>query len=607
LLYNVIMKKYFIGTFLLTLLVLSTNVLAQSTNWADYGLTERDVQFLSEKEKQEILNSRTPDQTEEYYTKGLQDGSINPENLPPLLQYLPNEINVQPPNDNINNNSELPLVSNPEVKNNIANAPVSKLSEEVVSCFDFYTFGSIETPIQSRTSNTTSGADMIFFGEIINNNSYPIVEGTLYVKIFKNIGSVKNPNGPDVVDQFIAVDNVTVPANGSIPIEFKWKVPAYATTGEYRVVTYFTSDKKFNLQGLSFTDDIVGNSFDFKVSGGQEESITFDKSSVVINDSPYYFAAYPPRITNGQSANISLEILNNTNTDQDAQIKWKLYKWDTMHPDNLVREFNTNTETKADSKTKLELSIPEDSEPVYLLVGELSYQDTKSIVNIRFVRDGVDKVRLNYPAVTNYPLNEGEQTTLFTCLHNSGQSPQVQDNKVILEVRDENGKVVESYTYEGAVTGEMMAVKKDFTPKTTLNKFTVHASVYTNGELVDESIMEYDCSLIDPSKCLEEKSSFSFAQIIIGISSIILLIIILVLLKRKTKGVELVVLLFVAIVSVLIFDINVPKSGAQNDAPLPSGYVNPNITSGSSQAIWSETINKLLFNVGTDGQKEVGR
>lgn len=153
---------------------------------------------------------------------------------------------------------------------------------------------------------------MDFSGKIHNNNPYPITGGTLYVKIFRDIGGEKNPNGPDVVDQFIAVDNLTIPANSSIDASFSWDVPVYAPTGEYRLVTYFISNKKFNLLGLSFTDDIVGNSFAFTVSGEQKSTVMFDKSSVIINESPYYFAAYPPRIELGKDANISLEIQNTT-------------------------------------------------------------------------------------------------------------------------------------------------------------------------------------------------------------------------------------------------------------------------------------------------------
>jgi hypothetical protein len=76
----------------------------------------------------------------------------------------------------------------------------------------------------------------------------------------------------------------------------------------------------------------------------------------------------------------------------------------------------------------------------------------------------------------------------------------MQDNLklLVLEIVNAKGKVIDSYTYEGDVTGEMMVVKKDITSKVNLDVFSVKASLYTDDMLVDESIMNYDCKLIDP-------------------------------------------------------------------------------------------------------------
>ena len=496
------MKKYFLFVFVLTLLALSTLTFAQSTNWADYGLSEDAVKFLSAKEKQDILNSRTPAQTIQKQKEEIEKtGSSS-------LLFVPGSI--------------LP-----------GKTPDAPLSSEIVNCFDYYTFGSIDADMTSQSSSAVSGMTMNFFGNIKNKNKYPVVAGTLYVKIFRNVGGEKNANGPDVVDQFIAVDNVTLPANDSVPVKFSWKVPAYALDGKYQLVTYFTSDKKFNLLGLSFTDDIVGNSFNFTVSG-EKTGVSFDKSSVIINNNPYYFAAYPPRIQGTDEANISIKVDNTTNQAQSIKTNWKLYRWDGINPSNLIREFSTTTAIKANSLGDIKFSIPEKSEPVYYLVGEFTYKDAKSVVGIRFVRDGVDRVRLNFPAVTAYPLKKGEPVTLFSCLHNSGQSSQVPNNKIVLEVTDESGKVIESYTYNGIVTGDMIAVKKDFVSKVDLDIFSVRASLYNNGNLVDESIMKYDCKLIDPTKCSPEKDNlWNILALAGGVLALIVIIVVVIITKRK--------------------------------------------------------------------------
>ncbi len=173
----------------------------------------------------------------------------------------------------------------------------------------------------------------------------------------------------------------------------------------------------------------------------------FDKGSVTINENPYFFAAYPPRIPQDQDATIALTIKNTTRQLQSTQIRWRLYRWDSMNPENFIREFTTTTLMQPRSSENITFVIPEKEEPVYYLVGELAYQDTKSIVNIRFVREGVDKVRLNFPSITSYPLQKDIPTILFTCLHNSGQSAQVQNNKLVLEVINKKGKIMESYEY----------------------------------------------------------------------------------------------------------------------------------------------------------------
>ena len=74
----------------------------------------------------------------------------------------------------------------------------------------------------------------------------------------------KDANGPDVVDQFYAAEGLTVPANGELPISIQWNIPSYAVSGEYKVATFFTVSRKFNLLGLPFTDDVVGNTASFR-------------------------------------------------------------------------------------------------------------------------------------------------------------------------------------------------------------------------------------------------------------------------------------------------------------------------------------------------------
>ena len=420
-----------------------------------------------------------------------------------------------------------------------------------VNCFDYYKFGSVSADMTSRSSNALAGMTMDFFGDIKNNNNYPIVAGTLYVKIFRNVGGEKNPNGPDVVDQFIALDNITIPENGSVPASFSWKVPSYAQSGNYQLVTYFTSGKKINISGLSFSDSVIGNSFDFTVSG-EKTGVFFDKSSIVMNNSPYYFSAYTAPVPKDINANISIKINNTTNQVQNTKIIWKLYKWDAVNPSNLIRTFATSTTLKANSFGVIEVSIPEKDDPMYYLVGELTYKDSKSIVGIKFVKDGVDKARFNLVTATSYPLPKGEAETVLACFNNIGSTEQLSNGKVVLEVKDQNGKNVESYTYEGVITKGIIAVKKDFVSKVNLNTFSVHASLYTDGKLVDQSTIKYDCNLIDPRKCIKEDDKMMGMIAFLG--GLLALILIFVYMKLSKNNKNIVVPTVMFLLGVCLFN-----------------------------------------------------
>ena len=98
-----------------------------------------------------------------------------------------------------------------------------------------------------------------------------------------------------MVDQYYALEHLNIPAGDEKPVEITWNVPAYAASGSYKVATFFTVSHKFKLLGLPFTDDVVGNTALFEVSGEQKGEVGFKKDAVTVNGQTYHFAAFPPR------------------------------------------------------------------------------------------------------------------------------------------------------------------------------------------------------------------------------------------------------------------------------------------------------------------------
>lgn len=404
----------------------------------------------------------------------------------------------------------------------------------VVNCFDYYHFQSVQTTINASASNIDAGTIINFSGTINNQNDYPIVSGTLYVKIFKSKFPFSRSNGPEVVDQFVAKDNITIPAKGTVPVSFLWQVPSSLISGTYQIATFFVVDKKFNLLGLSFTDDIIGNTSDFRVQG-QSSNVQFDKASVTIDNAPYYFAAFSPQKLSKDPAVISAKIDNTTNEDQTVKIDWNLYRWDSIDPANFIRTISKEVTIKAKSSKTIETTVNEADAPVYYLIATLNYKDSKSILNIRFIRPENNRIRLNFPSIMQFPIKKDVANTMFSCLHNSGQLDVVPGSKLVMQITDSKGKVVDEYTYTGDVTGAMMAVKDDFVSKKNLDHFFLSAQLWQGQNLVDQSTLEYDCNSIDPNLCFPE-SKLSFILLSVIASIIIVTIILFVIFFKKRKN-----------------------------------------------------------------------
>lgn len=421
-----------------------------------------------------------------------------------------------------------------------------------VSCFDHYTFGSIQANIKTNVPSTVPGIAVPFFGDIKNENPYPIVNGTLYVKIFRvNSDASQNYNGPDVVDQFIVKRDLNLKANESQAVEFEWKVPAFAKSGKYQVATFFVANHKYNLLGLSFTDDVVGNTAEFDVVDGQNIGVYFDKNSVTINDAPYFFAAYPPRVDSQKPTVIKATVVNSTNETVTVPVLFKTFYWDAMHQGNSLQEKEEWVSVPAKSTKEVSFSVSDKKYPVYLSEIVLKYKDAKSILNPRFVLSGADRLRINFPAVKQYPLIKNEEVELFACFHNTANS--VVSGKLLLQILDEDNNLIHEHEFSGNISGDMMATLDKFVPKSNYSTFTIKAFLYQGDMLVDEDTVYYKCEEFDMCNSFggSDSALMDFIKnniLIVGIAVIAVIIVLILfgfLIRSKSKSQKLIIFLLI--------------------------------------------------------------
>jgi len=406
------------------------------------------------------------------------------------------------------------------------------------NCFDYYKFGSVQIPINPVLLSTIPGTNMTFSGVITNENDYPVVDGSVYVKIFKiREGEVKSENGHDVVDQFFVKKNVVIAANESIPIEFDWVIPAWSESGTYQAATFFVTSDKYNLLGLSFTDDVVGNtaSFDVVADGSAIKYAAFDKDSVVINGFPYAFAAYPPSFDKDEPIELSFDVSNNSKQDKELPVTINVYAWDAMSEDNLIQKTEGAINSVAETVTPVQFVLDDTSHRVYLIEIILEDSGTKSILNVRVSREGISKLRINFPAVTKYPLVAGEQVEVFSCVHNTAEIKE--DARVVLTLFDGAGNTLHEFEYSGDVNENMAGVVSSFVPQKTFTTFSLQTDLYQNGTLVESETVKYDCE--DFNSCEESSTegiTFSESEkIIMAAMGVIVLVIIVLLVLFFTK------------------------------------------------------------------------
>jgi hypothetical protein len=517
-------------------------------------------------------------------------------------------------------------IASAQEKTGILPIPMMATSPNVkgtVNCFDYYKFGSVQVDIASTQNNINPGETLKLKGKIVNNNNYPIVDGVVYVKVFRNKSYEENAhnNGSDVVDQFFAKDQISLDANEQKDITFDWKVPSSALKGKYRLSTYFVVSKKFNLLGLSFTDDVTGNVYDFTVKGNNTKTVVLSKDMVKLDGKDYYFAAFNPKLSKDQEVSASVELENSTDQKQDVPISWTLYSWDALDSKNIIEQKQESVAMNPREKKVLNYTIKDNKYAVYYLVVQAKYQDTQSILGIRFVRDGVDQVRINFPSLTSFPLKKSESNTLFSCVHGAGTASAVKDNKLVLTLLDENSKEIYSQTYSGDITGAMMGLKYDFAPKDNYDKYTLKAELFSGNKLVDSSQAEYDCQKINPSKCFPEEKNNSLlgkgnesknnsGKISMTIGILLALTIVLIiagLVYKKRKSSSLLLLFF--IISLSVFCSGDPKAEANSvvynkleDVRLYyewSGYIPSGWAVGLTRPYYSITYQAKVINADT--------
>jgi len=116
--------------------------------------------------------------------------------------------------------------------------------------------------------------------------------------------------------------------------------------------------------------------------------------------------------------------------------------------------------------------------PVYYLVAQTEYKDTKSILNIRFARLETNRVTVNFSTIGSYPIKAGEDNFVFSCFNNNATG-QVENNRLVITALDENGQEITSHEYRGLMMGTMLGSKGGFKVNRDYANFSIKSELYS--------------------------------------------------------------------------------------------------------------------------------
>ncbi len=362
-------------------------------------------------------------------------------------------------------------------------------------CFDYYHFNSVEIEFDLANTILIPGETLNIEGVLRNHNDYPLVDGGLFVQVFREKKGGNIQAGNYLIDEFWAVEEVALNALGEKNIGFDWSVPAGLSSGDYLLVGHFLIGTKMNLSGLSFVEGIYGGLSRFTVEEQAVNEIYFDKESIEVNDQAFLARSFVPQLDQDQ-ADISFDLINLGDQSREINLDESLYQWDNLGRDQLIWSDQRTLSLTPGGRRSANQVFSDLSAGVYLYEAKTD----QSILKARFVVSGSDSPsRFNFLALSDFPIKKGQDNSFFACFHNTIDSEGV-EGRVEVRLEDAIGNEIAAWDYEGLITPNIMAGVSDFKAQRDYNQVWLKGSLYQADELIDEVSLLYDVEFFsDPA------------------------------------------------------------------------------------------------------------
>ncbi len=363
--------------------------------------------------------------------------------------------------------------------------PITDLGDQTAACFPLYR--SIVFALSADPSSTVPGTDLLFTGTLENRNDFPIADGTVRVMV------VRRGDNQGVVDQFDLPENFHLLGKEQKPIQITWHVPENLAGGEYALVPSFVAGGRHLLAG-GITGSDAGDHVVFSVMSTTPGGALFTSSKTLINGETIP-AGQLWHVDSEETAEIRAFLRNTETQEKTVRLEWREYRWDDYHQENLLNEKNELISLAPGEEKELAYSASPKSAAVSSVIVTASDEYQKSILPIRFIRDGVTETRISLPYVESFPLRPGKTNTLNACFLTAGT---LMDNTMLtLSLMNKNSEVLQ--TFEQTQIDSLQILRHEFVPESRLAEFVLSAESKANGIVQSQTTSRFACA--NPEEC----------------------------------------------------------------------------------------------------------
>ncbi len=356
------------------------------------------------------------------------------------------------------------------------------------SCPD-YKANSVPVVLHADRPNVSAGSKVSLRATVSNKNDFPIVAGSLFVKVTKQ--------GDDVlVDRYAALENVTLFAQESKDLSFDWSAPSALPAGPYKVEAFFVSAKQFVLSGSGASDKSAAVTLN--VSGDAKGLVSFDKASATVNGAPYA-SSLSTAYDAGAPLAFKVNVSNATGKAQSVSVLWKLYYWDGISEETLIDQRVGQVDLAAGKSAPVSYTVADSAHASYQLVAEAQYSGGKSFVTLRASRS-VSEPIVRFIGLKPFP-SQNKAVSVFGCVHNTIVDA-AQGNKIKVTLAEGSGKVVDSAEYDVSKTPVVGFVRNVRLDGVANQEFSLSAAVVGASKAVRQRVsVVYDCSMVPSAPC----------------------------------------------------------------------------------------------------------